>query len=466
MAYLDAAKIAALLKTVGPASFRRAMMVLLPEVNTAIQTDAAAGLEALPATPGTLEASKLIQVDADKHIDVIETASLKLGASGATTAVTATAAELNQLAGKDFADEFAQFEGLADELAALAAMDTELGLLAGLTVNAATLNALNSNPGKRALNVLNIDSDDTAHEDTITIGADVYEVNLAVAYGGAPNIELDLEASATKAQGTLTMDTQPTSGDTMTIDTKVYTFVPDGTANADGEVDIGADLAEAKLNVVGAVNGAAPQAHNDAHTTVSAAAFSGNDSVMTALAGGVAGNAIATTETFTAGTNVFDAGTLGTTTAGVDPLASAVTDSLIAAINASAVEAVAAVDIGTAEVLLIADAVGVVTLACSETLTGSGIWAAANMYGGAAAAGVAAVAQSRVPLAVEVTLGNMHFQFDFAPSYAVAMVRVTAGGAVVAWDGALTIVSNRVSIDNSGAVDWAVTDTVYILAYA
>jgi len=53
----------------------------------------------LSATAGTAAASKAVILDANKHIDVVETASLKLGATGATVAVTATAAELNQLDG-------------------------------------------------------------------------------------------------------------------------------------------------------------------------------------------------------------------------------------------------------------------------------------------------------------------------------------------------------------------------------
>ncbi len=40
--------------------------------------------------------------------------------------------------------------------------------------------------------------------------------------------------------------------------------------------------------------------------------------VFTAVNQGTAGNSIDTTETFTPGSNVFDAATLGTTTAGVD----------------------------------------------------------------------------------------------------------------------------------------------------
>ena len=81
----------------------------------------------------------------------------------------------------------------------------------------------------------------------------------------------------------MTLAAQPTSGDTFTLGEKVYTFVPEGTANADGEVGIGADLAGAQANVVAAINGS--DGHNTAHSTVSIAAFAANDAVITALYG-------------------------------------------------------------------------------------------------------------------------------------------------------------------------------------
>lgn len=118
---------------------------------------------------------------------------------------------------------------------------------------------------------------------------------------------------------TLTMDTQPTADDTMTIGTKVYTFTADGTAAADGEIDVGADLADAKTLVVAAINGT--DGINTAHPDVTAAAFSGDDCVITAKVKGTAGNAIASTETFTAGTNVFDGATLAGGVDGTDGLA-------------------------------------------------------------------------------------------------------------------------------------------------
>lgn len=114
------------------------------------------------------------------------------------------------------------------------------------------------------------------------------------------------------ASRVLTMDTQPTAGDTMTIGTKVYTFVAAGTADADGEINLGANLAATKPLVVTAINGGG---FNVAHTQFTAATFVSNDMTITAITKGTVGNGKATTETFTAGTNVW-AG--ATTTGGVD----------------------------------------------------------------------------------------------------------------------------------------------------
>lgn len=121
-------------------------------------------------------------------------------------------------------------------------------------------------------------------------------------------------AEAVKAQGTLTVDTQPTAGDEFVIGSQTYTFVASGASNA-GEINIGADVAEAKVNIVAAINGT--DGWNSAHPLVSAAAFAVDDCVITARVGGDDGDDIVFTETFTAGTNVMDgAGTLGGTTAG------------------------------------------------------------------------------------------------------------------------------------------------------
>lgn len=68
--------------------------------------------------------------------------------------------------------------------------------------------------------------------------------------------------------------------------------------------------------------------------------------------------------------------------------------------------------------------------------------------------------QAHVATAADVTATEINFQFDYAnPAYAIVLVR-TAAGAVKAWDGAITIAGNVVTVDNTGAVDFAATDVV------
>jgi len=131
---------------------------------------------------------------------------------------------------------------------------------------------------------------------------------------------------------TLGAVTAGTDADTLTLDTRVYTFTSALTpTDAKDTVLIGANLAAAKVNLVAAINltGTAgteySEAHSTAHATVSVAAFAGDDMVATAKITGTSGNSIATTETFLAGSNVFDAATLGTTTAGVERVATTAT---------------------------------------------------------------------------------------------------------------------------------------------
>ena len=159
------------------------------------------------------------------------------------------------------------------------------------------------------------------HGETVTIDTDIYEFAADAAQSVTPgNIAVNIAASTTKSQGTLSVPIQPVSGETITIGVgageKVYTFVPNGTANAEGEISVGVNVGAAQGNIVAAINGT--DGHNTAHTQVSAGAFAVNDSIITALVGGVAGDTIATTETMVGAGNQFDGVTLGTTAAGVD----------------------------------------------------------------------------------------------------------------------------------------------------
>lgn len=117
------------------------------------------------------------------------------------------------------------------------------------------------------------------------------------------------------AQGTLTIAAQPTAGDTFTLGLTTYTFIANGEDPIGGQIEIGTDLAGTQANVVDVITGGGATRANFSATC--AAAFAANALVITANHPGVAGNTIVTTETFTSASNLFDATTLGTTTAGV-----------------------------------------------------------------------------------------------------------------------------------------------------
>jgi len=145
--------------------------------------------------------------------------------------------------------------------------------------------------------------------------------------GSAAQGALTLDTNCTggnSSQGLLTLDTNPidANNDTMTIGTTVYRF-KDVPAQLE-DILIGADAAATQANVLATVNGTGTAGteyfagSTSPHPLVRMGAFASDDSIVTAIATGTAGDAIATTETFTAGTNIFDAGTLGTTGAGAD----------------------------------------------------------------------------------------------------------------------------------------------------
>lgn len=135
----------------------------------------------------------------------------------------------------------------------------------------------------------------------------------------------DIDPSAGQAiaaEATLTMDTEPLDGDDYTIDAKTYTFQTTLT-DVDGNVDIGGSLAQAKLNLVAAMDksGVDGTDYADAmtvHPTVDVATFIADDAVLTVKVAGRAGNLIALAETFDEVTNIFDGAFFGVTTQGAD----------------------------------------------------------------------------------------------------------------------------------------------------
>lgn len=222
-------------------------------------------------------------------------------------------------------------------------------------------------------------------------GTDVYEflTDAAQTKTVSSNIAVNVSAYAVKATGTLTVATQPTAGDTMVIGSKTFTFVPVGTDNANGEISVGADVAAAKVNIVAAVNGT--DAHNIAHPQVSASVFSSNDCTLTALVGGVGGNSIATTETFTAVGNLFGAATLGS---GASCSATNAVAALVAAITANDTQGILATD-GTGDTVdLVAEVAGV---------SGNSITLAKTLANGSFASSATALSGG-----VDGTVGSKH----------------------------------------------------------
>jgi hypothetical protein len=203
-------------------------------------------------------------------------------------------------------------------------------------------------------------------------GSDIYEflADTEQTKSASTNIAVNITASTTKASGTLTVDTQPTAGDTMTVGIKKYTFVANGAADADGKISVGTDLATAQANIVAAINGT--DSVNTAHPLVTAGAFAANASTITALVGGTIGNNIATTETFTAVSNIFGAAALAS---GANCSAANAITALVAAITASDTQGVGAVDGAGDTIDFTADTAGTVgnAITISETLTNGSV---------------------------------------------------------------------------------------------
>lgn len=127
------------------------------------------------------------------------------------------------------------------------------------------------------------------------------------------------------ASVSLTIPTNPTDGDTLTVGGKAYIF-QDTLTNVDGNIKIGASAAATQLNLVHAImlNGGTVGTDYATlmtlNTRVVISDFVANVATVKAKSAGTDGNGIASTETFTATDNVFSAATL---TGGRDDIAQA-----------------------------------------------------------------------------------------------------------------------------------------------
>lgn len=206
----------------------------------------------------------------------------------------------------------------------------------------------------------------------ITTVTAVMTVNtLATTIAAAINADSKFGASATNAVITVTAAEKGAFGASSA-----------GTSGFTLAVTTAGVSASVQAAIVAAINGT--DDINTANAQVVAVSFDDNDVILTARYTGVQGNAIATTETFTAGGNVFDAATLGTTTAGVDVTATQAGDALEAAINADThAAALFTADNATGTVTITADVMGTAanSYASTETMT-NGSFGGATFSGG------------------------------------------------------------------------------------
>lgn len=242
------------------------------------------------------------------------------------------------------------------------------------------VNAVNAT---KTLNVVGVvlDGGTVTVNNPAVAGTDVYEfvADVQQSVSSPLNIAVNILGQATKATVTLTVDTQPTAGDTMTIGNKLFTFVALTADDADGKISVGTDLATAKVNIVAAINGSA--GFNTAHPLVTAATFTANTCVITSMVGGTVGNAIACTETYTAVNNAFNTATL---VSGANCSAANAITALVAAITANDTQGVGAVDGAGDTVVFTADVAGVSgnTIAISESLTNGSFTGGATVLSG------------------------------------------------------------------------------------
>lgn len=132
--------------------------------------------------------------------------------------------------------------------------------------------------------------------------------------------------NAVAAEGTLTLPTIPVTADTFVLNATTFTILA-ALTGAENEIFLGANIAatQAALEAAFSLTGrtGVGNLHSVSDATFAAIGMSGSDfaaNVMTLTANvkGLAGDALATTESITPADGVFDATTLGATTTGAD----------------------------------------------------------------------------------------------------------------------------------------------------
>lgn len=101
------------------------------------------------------------------------------------------------------------------------------------------------------------------------------------------------------------------------------------------------------------------------------------------------------------------------------------------------------------------------TINTTETLAGGGnAWDAATLTGGVPTH--LPVLIKIVPIAAEVTKGEIRRVLPFAATIVRVLVKTTSTLADVVWDGVASISGEQLILDNTGSTDWATTSEIWV----
>ena len=342
-------------------------------------------------------------------------------------------------------------------------LSVSIGIAFALSASAALIQQNAS--GARAVNLLT-GTTNLNDGDTITIASDVFEIDLnAVARFTSGRYRIDLSTNGVRAQNFLVITNNPANGVVVTNAGKLYAFKTTLTT-ADGDVLIGANVGASATNLFNAVNlgsgsGTLYGSLTVANTNVYGESVTSTSIVFRALETGVAANSYAMGDTsadmgFTNALMTLGSGPKFAT----DPF---VVTNIVRVLNSSNRVRIGATVLATNFVHIQTLYAGNPNLTTTETSAALS-FSAATTYGGKADDPIPPTTTlTRVPTAGEVTAGSLVYAFNFLPATAIVQVRTTSTGAVVAWDGAISITNNRLTVDNSGSVDWATTSTVTVI---
>ena len=352
----------------------------------------------------------------------------------------------------------------------------------------AQLQHLLSLQGVPAVNVLRLGGTSVPDGNTVSIGGRVYECDDQQAETStAGRVRVPVFTRCAEATLGFCDTLNVVDGNTVTIGGKVYTFKATLT-NVDGYVKIGPTTHRSIYNLVAAVNVGYPDLieepasygeKNDvgegagvayaAATTRNAAnvnaGYGGDyDFWLVHWPGGAIGNTVTLAATLAG--NGHWVSNVTTMSGPSHPTVVQVGSALAAALKNDPAGPVFAEVLSASEVLVWSRRCGDVRLPCAASFTDPlNHWAETTLLGGPAGRDELApvVGVRRVVSAAEASASRLHVILGFVPTGAV--VQVTDAGALLAFDGTVTITGRRVTVSATGDVDLTAGRIVQVLAF-